>query len=82
MDGARWQSGRKPVCHPPSTGEARRGPRSGKSSGGLLFGYFLLAAQEKVTCMRGSPRFQMLLFVAKRHYKYFSNNPRVNTDRK
>ncbi|HEY9148587.1 MAG TPA: hypothetical protein VIQ22_06210, partial [Gammaproteobacteria bacterium] len=33
----------------------REGDPQGGAEGGFLFGYFLLAAQEKVTCARGSP---------------------------
>ena len=44
----------------------REGDPQGGAEGGFLFGYFLLAAQEKVTCARGSPP-RIKLIIAKRH---------------
>ncbi len=59
MDGERLQSGQgSSVCNPLSVMKRIGNRVSGKSPGGLLFGYFLLAAQEKVTCRGSATRFK------------------------
>jgi hypothetical protein len=47
MDAASWQRGRKPPFANPQ--QKLWSPGSKRRSGGLFFGYFLLAMQKKVT---------------------------------